>query len=296
MKRYRLKKSLFLLLPGAIGLGLLVATCALAAEMEVPLPGMPANVSDPGVYIRYLFIFGLSAVGFLAVGGTVVGGIQYMLSGTLTSTEKARKTIVSSLGGVFLLLCSWLLLATIDPTLTNLSPTDLKPITLSGTYKTLGDLKLEAMEAVRDKKAEEAKKVCYPGVTTWSESLAKCVPKSSAPGYMSIECAALSAVCTEAKCIPGGCPTGARWVQATCSCGKVYSEKEKTCNPGVTVWSNSLSKCVPKPSGYGSIECETGSINRDGTPSCTEAKCIPGGCPAGTSWDTRPGRCACKSN
>ena len=140
MKRYRLKKSLFLLLPGAIGLGLLVATCALATEMEVPLPGMPANVSDPGVYIRYLFIFGLSAVGFLAVGGTVVGGIQYMLSGTLTSTEKARKTIISSLGGVFLLLCSWLLLSTIDPTLTNLSPMPPTPIKSSGAYNALGDL------------------------------------------------------------------------------------------------------------------------------------------------------------
>jgi len=142
------KKFKFLLALTAMGLGLFLAAQALATTLEVPLPGMPANVSDPGVYIRYLFIFGLSAVGFLAVGGVVIGGIQYMLSGTLSSTEKARKTIISSLGGVFLLLCSWLLLSTIDPTLTNLSPMPLTPITLSGTYKALGDIELPPHEGL----------------------------------------------------------------------------------------------------------------------------------------------------
>jgi hypothetical protein len=93
-----------------------------AATLEIPLPGMPKTISDPGTYVRYLFIFGLSLIGFLAVGAIIIGGIQYMLAGSIGSVEKARQTIIGALSGVALLLCSYLLLTTIDPTLKNLSP------------------------------------------------------------------------------------------------------------------------------------------------------------------------------
>ena len=118
------------LLPTLItaGLGLFLAVQALAVELEVQLPGMDKNVYDPGVYIKNLFIFGLSVVGFLAVGWVVIGGIQYMLAGSISTTEKARKTILNALGGILLLLCSYFLLATIDPSLTNLSPIDRKSV------------------------------------------------------------------------------------------------------------------------------------------------------------------------
>ncbi len=79
--------------------------------------------SDPGAYIRILFIFGLSLAGFLAVGAIAWGGIQYMLASSVGSTQKAKDLIVGSLSGIVLLLCAYLILATIDPTLTNLTPT-----------------------------------------------------------------------------------------------------------------------------------------------------------------------------
>ncbi len=87
-------------------------------------------VSDPGVYVRYLFIFGLSLAGFLAVGAIVWGGINYMLAPSVGTTQKAKDWIVGALMGIALLLCSWLILATIDPSLTNLSPTQLEIVTV----------------------------------------------------------------------------------------------------------------------------------------------------------------------
>lgn len=116
-------KSVFLLLAVFI---LFAAPNALAAteyKVEVGLPGAPATFSDPGAYIRILFIFGLSLAGFLAVGAIAWGGIQYMLASSVGSTQKAKDLIVGSLSGIVLLLCAYLILATIDPTLTNLTPT-----------------------------------------------------------------------------------------------------------------------------------------------------------------------------
>ncbi len=92
-------------------------------KVEIGLPGMTTKtISDPGQYVKYLFIFGLSLAGFLAVGAIALGGINYMLAGSITSVDKAKGLIIGALSGIALLLCSWLLLATIDPTLTNLSP------------------------------------------------------------------------------------------------------------------------------------------------------------------------------
>ncbi len=92
-------------------------------KVEIGLPGMTTKtISDPGQYVKYLFIFGLSLAGFLAVGAIALGGINYMLAGSITSVDKAKGLIIGALSGIALLLCSWLLLTTIDPTLTNLSP------------------------------------------------------------------------------------------------------------------------------------------------------------------------------
>ncbi|KKT25979.1 MAG: hypothetical protein UW11_C0022G0011 [Parcubacteria group bacterium GW2011_GWA2_43_9b] len=108
---------------------LFTAPPALAYELEVKLPGLPASVSDPGEYVRYLFIFGLSLAGFLAVGAVAVGGIKYILAGSsVGNVTDARNLIVGALMGVGLLLGSYLLLYTIDPNLVNLSPRQLDVI------------------------------------------------------------------------------------------------------------------------------------------------------------------------
>ena len=120
-------KKQWLLVP--LGLFLfLSAAAAQAYTLEVSLPGMPAEATtNPGVYIQYLFIFGLSLAGFLAVGAIALGGIQYMAAGTsMTSVQKGKDLIVGALAGIVLLLCSWLILNTIGGSgLTNLTPKEL---------------------------------------------------------------------------------------------------------------------------------------------------------------------------
>ncbi|MBU1102634.1 hypothetical protein KJ853_03200 [Patescibacteria group bacterium] len=95
-----------------------------AYRIEIGLPNLPAgtDVTDPGKYIEYFFVFGLLLCGFLAVAAIVWGGITYMVAGTISNVEKAKSIIIGAITGIVLLLCSYLLLATIDPTLTNLSP------------------------------------------------------------------------------------------------------------------------------------------------------------------------------
>ena len=121
MQNYNYKNHLIAL---SVFTGLFSAAISQAAyTVEIPLPGMPASISDPGEYVRYLFIFGLSLAGFLAVGAVAIGGVQYMLAGaSIGNTQKAKDLITGALMGVGLLLGSYLLLTTIDPTLTNLSP------------------------------------------------------------------------------------------------------------------------------------------------------------------------------
>jgi len=119
MKYFNLKK-IFLILANGL---LLVAykADAITYTPQFPLPNM-SSASDPGAYIAQFFVFGLFTVGFLAVGAIVVGGIMYMMGGTITRVEKAKTIIWGAITGLILLLCSYLLLYTIDPNLVNLSP------------------------------------------------------------------------------------------------------------------------------------------------------------------------------
>ncbi|MDD2753268.1 MAG: hypothetical protein PHT44_01540 [Candidatus Portnoybacteria bacterium] len=119
----------------AVFLCLLIGGKVFAADykIEVPLPGLPSgsSISDPGQYVKYLFIFGLALAGFLAVAAIAYGGIKYMLSGTtITNVQDAKDLIYGALIGIGFLLGSYLLLYTIDPTLTNLSLVSLNKINI----------------------------------------------------------------------------------------------------------------------------------------------------------------------
>ena len=119
-------KKFFAPLLGFLFLFLSAESVQAAYKIEIGLPGLAAGstVSDPAAYIKYLFVFGLSLAGFLAVGAIVWGGIQYIAAGTsLTSASKGREWIYGALSGIVLLLCSYLILYTIDPSLTRLTPT-----------------------------------------------------------------------------------------------------------------------------------------------------------------------------
>ena len=97
-------------------------------EVALPVPGgggpaagTPVSLTD---YIRYVYLFGLGLVGIAALGALVYGGFTYMLSGTITSQDEAKKYIWGAISGLVLALAAYLILNTINPDLVSLKAPD----------------------------------------------------------------------------------------------------------------------------------------------------------------------------
>ncbi|PJE59806.1 MAG: hypothetical protein COU85_01715 [Candidatus Portnoybacteria bacterium CG10_big_fil_rev_8_21_14_0_10_44_7] len=116
-----MKKTLILAFLPAL-LAFCLPLLARAAEITVKYPVPGASASDSaGQYVANLFRFGLIIAGILAVGMIVYGGIVYMISGSnQAKTGEAKDIIAGALLGLILLLASFLILQTIDPSLTTL--------------------------------------------------------------------------------------------------------------------------------------------------------------------------------
>ncbi|GAF88336.1 unnamed protein product [marine sediment metagenome] len=126
-----MKKIFFILLLLIIPCWLLAVHFTLAAyEIEVSIPGGPAAGTPVTLteYIHYIYLFGLGLIGIAALGGLVYGGFMYMLSGTVTSKDEAKKWIWGAISGLVLGLASYLLLNTINPDLVSLRGPTLPPI------------------------------------------------------------------------------------------------------------------------------------------------------------------------
>ena len=98
---------------------LFIPIIASAYTLEMALPKAPAAFSDPGQYIQYLFKFGFYLIAFLAVAMITYGGVLYMIPGKIA---EAKERIWGAVIGVVFLLCSFLILQTIDPNLLELTP------------------------------------------------------------------------------------------------------------------------------------------------------------------------------
>lgn len=92
-------------------------------KIEVAIPGEAAAGTEVTLtdYIRYIYLFGLSLVGIAALGALVYGGFTYMLSGTVTSKDEAKKYIWGAISGLVLGLAAYLILNTINPDLVSLT-------------------------------------------------------------------------------------------------------------------------------------------------------------------------------
>ncbi|MBU3922825.1 pilin, partial [Patescibacteria group bacterium] len=75
--------------------------------------------SIPGL-IKYIYLFALGIVGFVALLSIVIGAFQYTTSaGNPTKAGEAKERIMSALLGVLILLSAVLILNTINPDLTS---------------------------------------------------------------------------------------------------------------------------------------------------------------------------------
>jgi len=212
----------------AVFLCLLIGGKVFAADykIEVPLPGLPSgsSISDPGQYVKYLFIFGLALAGFLAVAAIAYGGIKYMLSGTtITNVQDAKDLIYGALIGIGFLLGSYLLLYTIDPTLTNLSPRVPPVINISAP-------------AAPTPGTQNCNPSCQTGYRCDPYRNYTCVKiEVTTPGMTGNQ---TPGQCQEFKTIPSGCAQGHKvWNPNTCmceGCGDSYK------------WDYSTKSCVLK--------------------------------------------------
>lgn len=87
-----------------------------------PIPGVtPEN--EPVVLANYLsgaFALAIGITGVLAVLVIMIGGIQYITSGSFSGKEDGKEKISKALIGLFLAIAAWIILYTINPDLLSL--------------------------------------------------------------------------------------------------------------------------------------------------------------------------------
>lgn len=98
-------------------------------EIEyVPVPQAPLpTTTDTALpeYVKYLYIFAIICCGIVALVVLVIAGVRYMSSaGSASQMKDSKDQIYSALLGLAILLCSWLILNTINPQLTFLRAPD----------------------------------------------------------------------------------------------------------------------------------------------------------------------------
>lgn len=77
--------------------------------------------TDLPVLIKYIYLFSLGIVGFIALASIIVGAFQYTISaGNATKIEEAKQRITQAILGILILLSTTLILGTINPDLINL--------------------------------------------------------------------------------------------------------------------------------------------------------------------------------
>jgi hypothetical protein len=96
-----------------------------------------AQAASPDIcsFITDLYTFGLSSVGILAALGIAVAGVMWITAaGDSGKIGEAKSWIASSLLGLALMLCAFLILNTINPELTQCGSYNLTPVASVGPY------------------------------------------------------------------------------------------------------------------------------------------------------------------
>jgi len=103
--------------------GFLIPICT-ADQGYTPLESLPpigpssGSSSDLASYLQWVFAFGVSIAGILAVLMIIIGGIQYITAyGNSSKIEDAKNRITQALLGLLLAISAWLILYTINPDL-----------------------------------------------------------------------------------------------------------------------------------------------------------------------------------
>lgn len=72
------------------------------------------NTADPNTYFQRMFVIFIAAAAILAVIRLMICGIQYMASESITSKSEAKTCLWYVIGGLFLILISYIILFTVN--------------------------------------------------------------------------------------------------------------------------------------------------------------------------------------
>lgn len=93
-------------------------------QLPVPEPGGGVARPGPGIanFVRYVYLFGISFVGVVAMVSIFYGGLKYFLSVAGGAKEDAKDILQNALLGLALALGAYLILRTINPALVSFEP------------------------------------------------------------------------------------------------------------------------------------------------------------------------------
>lgn len=115
-----------------------------------PLPCIPGGgveceagtqITSPNfeTYVQYIFNLAIALAAVASVFMIVWGGFQYMSTDSFSGKSEGLKKVQNAIYGLLLILCSYLILKTIDPRLVELPSTLVAPLKLDYDKKVLSD-------------------------------------------------------------------------------------------------------------------------------------------------------------
>ncbi len=134
-------------------------------KLIVPIPVNGSNqseVADPGTYITYIYLFGLSIGGLLGMAIIVYAAIERIVSaGNEAKIKDANDRITQAAIGLVLLFGAYVILQAINPNLTNLTLPTLKKVEVPASQnKSFGDqIKDSLAQIEKDLEAQTKKQL-----------------------------------------------------------------------------------------------------------------------------------------
>lgn len=195
--------------------------------------------------IKYIYLFGLGAAGFVALLAILIGAIMYVFSaGRPDKAKDAKDRILSALLGILILLASVLILRTINPDLINIGLTleEIKPVSTGeetqwychGCCGSGCDIGLYGCKALGAMTASQAIALCEEQIdaecgldTHWSEARTLPCPK-------------------DMLCIIKNASGCSKWYDFNCQSNK--EECEAYCKNRATELGGEFDKCKIYPS------------------------------------------------
>jgi hypothetical protein len=184
----------------------------LARELEIDYPTIPGTevslqtVEGTGLsdYVKYIFNFALWIMGVVAFGVLAYAGFRYFTSaGNPGKQSDSKKQIFAAFLGIIILLCSYIILTTINPQLVIFEVSGLKEVAISPSSPILSPLSPDIL--ARIKAIALAVDALSSDIKRLSADLITAVRQCNC-SFTSAECDCLGLDCTPVRCYGDPCP------------------------------------------------------------------------------------------